>query len=196
MTTYFLVIMFSYLLGSIPFGIIVSKREGVDLRKVGSHNIGATNVLRNVGKIQALIVLLSDALKGAVPVLLCSYIFPQEVNYQIAAAIAAVAGHIFSLYLKFTGGKGVATGLGALLAVSPLAGIISLLLWLLVAFASRYSSLAALITFFLLPPVMVIIKEPEEKVLFALIISVMVILRHRDNINKLIKGNESKIGHR
>ena len=160
---------------------------------LGSGNIGATNVLRNVGKISALIVLLSDGFKGAGPVLVCQY-FQMSIGYQIAAALASITGHIFSLYLKFKGGKGVATGLGTVLALSPLAGLISLGLWLFTAFLSRYSSLAALVTFLLLPLVLLSINEPREKIIFAATAALMITLRHKDNIKRLLNGSESKIG--
>jgi glycerol-3-phosphate acyltransferase PlsY len=195
MTTTVFVIILSYLIGSIPFGVIIAKRKGIDLKRVGSGNIGATNVLRNVGKLSALVVLLGDALKGAVPVLVCQY-YHLGIYNEVLAGIAAMTGHIFTLFLRFKGGKGVATGLGAVIALSPKAGIISLVLWLLVALASRYSSLAALVTYLFLPFVMFIIKEQQEKILFSVIVAVMIIIRHRDNIKKLLSGSESKIGKR
>ncbi|MBF0473439.1 MAG: glycerol-3-phosphate 1-O-acyltransferase PlsY, partial [Nitrospirae bacterium] len=139
-------LIFAFLCGSIPSGIIVAKIKGVDLRLVGSGNIGATNVLRGVGKIPALITLIADILKGVVPVLL-------GIHYKIGEpyiglmAVSAVLGHDFSIFLKFKGGKGVATSLGVFFIYSPLVGLINVILWLASAVIFRYSSLSALIAF-------------------------------------------------
>ncbi len=143
----------AFLLGSVPFGLIFTRGSGVDLRSTGSRNIGATNVLRSVGKIPAILTLLFDGLKGAVPLIMCRYLL--SMNYPELSAgelwmsvigLTVVLGHMYSVFLGFEGGKGVATGIGVIAAYSPSVSIILIIIWILVAIISKYSSLAALVS--------------------------------------------------
>lgn len=198
----------AFLFGSIPFGLIFTKSKGIDLRSAGSKNIGATNVLRTAGKGPALLTLLCDILKGAVPVILCNYIIA---SITMAAGdtvmtsnakdfwgglvgLAAVSGHIFSIFLSFKGGKGVATGLGVLAAYSPLAAGLMLLIWILVAAFTKYSSLAAITAVSALPVIFAFMDFSKIKIIFGILFAVLIIFKHKENIKRLIEGKESKIG--
>jgi len=191
-----LAILLSYLLGAVPFGLLFSKLfSDVDVRTIGSGNIGATNVLRAAGKKAAVLTLLADALKGVIPVLLAKSIFYDDTATVLSGA-AAVLGHNFPVYLKFKGGKGVATSYGVVLAVAPWIGLLCLLIWLLAAFIYRYSSLAALISFACYLGVTFIVVSPVSKpyALLSLFIFSMIYYRHRENIKRLLAGTEPKIG--
>src|SRR3990172_8991194 len=173
------IIVLSYLLGSIPFGILVSRVKGVNLRDVGSGNTGATNVLRAVGKLPALFVLFADGLKGTFPVLLARFLDTGEF-WQAGAGLAAVVGHLASVYLGFKGGKGVATGLGVFFAINPLIGFISVFIWLSVAVYSKFSSLAAIVTFLFLPVVTVILTSSVSSTCLAIVVTTLIIFKHLD----------------
>jgi len=180
-----------YLLGSIPFGLLLTRWAGLgDIRKVGSGNIGATNVLRTGRKGLALATLLLDGGKGAAAVLLA---LPWGLLMMIAAGTGAILGHLFPVWLRFKGGKGVATTLGTLLATDWRVGIAVCLTWLAVAAISRYSSLAALIAV-ALGPIYAYFFAPEPVSVFALLLAVLVWIRHRENIHRLARGEETKIG--
>ena len=180
-----------YLLGSVPFGLFLARLSGAgDIRKVGSGNIGATNVLRTGRKGLAALTLLCDGGKGAVAVLL-SASFGQTA--MLVAGIAAVAGHLFPVWLGFKGGKGVATGLGVLLAAVPLAGLLACATWIAVAAVFRYSSLAALAAFSLAPIYAAVLSDAPHGML-AIAVALLVISRHGDNIARLRAGTESRIG--
>jgi len=186
----------SFIVGSIPFGIIIAKAKGVDLNKVGSGNIGATNVLRSIGKGPAVLTLLGDILKGTLAVAMGGY-FGVGLWYQGLMGIFAILGHNFSVFLKFRGGKGVATSLGVLIIYAPTPALLTIALWLIVAIFTRYSSLGAIISFGLLPLNIYLFDfENREKLLIAVCISVFIIMRHGDNIMRLLKGAERKIGQR
>lgn len=186
----------SFIVGSIPFGIIIAKAKGVDLKKVGSGNIGATNVLRSIGKGPAALTLLGDILKGTLAVALGGY-FGVGLLYQGLMGISTILGHNFSVFLKFRGGKGVATSLGVLIIYSPTPALLTIAIWLIVAIFTRYSSLGAIISFALLPLNIYLFDfENKEKLLIAAFISVFIIMRHGDNIMRLLKGAERKIGQR
>lgn len=186
----------SFIVGSIPFGIIIAKVKGVNLKKVGSGNIGATNVLRSIGKGPAALTLLGDILKGTLTVALGGY-FGAGLWYEGLMGISAILGHNFSVFLKFRGGKGVATSLGVLIIYSPLPALFTIAIWLIVAIFTRYSSLGAIISFGLLPLNIYLFDfENKEKLLIAAFISVFIIMRHGDNIMRLLKGTERKIGQR
>jgi acyl phosphate:glycerol-3-phosphate acyltransferase len=187
--------MLSFLTGSIPFGIIVARIKGVDLKKVGSGNIGATNVLRSMGKGPAALTLLGDILKGTLAVALGRY-FGVGALYEGLIGISAILGHNFSVFLKFRGGKGVATGLGVLLIYSPPAAVCTIVIWLVVALSTRYSSLGAIVSFGLLPLSEYFIDPDKEKLLITVLITVFILLRHSDNIVRLLKGTERRIGQR
>lgn len=184
--------LFGYLLGSIPFGLLLTKLfQAGDLRSIGSGNIGATNVLRTGNKGLAAATLLLDGGKGTVAVLLAGYWYAPDA--AIVAGMMAVIGHNFPMWLGFKGGKGVATTFGVLLALSWPAGVVTLLTWLLVAVTMRYSSLAALISFAASPFYMYFLGD-ENKAVLAVILAVLGFIRHHENIQRLRAGEESKIG--
>lgn len=204
----FILVPAAFLIGSIPFGLLFTRSRGVDIRSSGSRNIGATNVLRTVGKLPAVLTLLGDALKGAVPVLICNYLIagvsrpPEDVVFLHHArnlwggmvGLSAVAGHIFSIFLSFKGGKGVATGFGVIIAYSPLAALILLLIWISVALITRYSSLAAIAAATALPITLALTDYSKIRILFGILIAVLILYRHTSNVKNLIEGKESKIG--
>ncbi len=190
-----LVIAFSYLLGSVPFGIVFTRAKGVDLRKVGSGNIGATNVLRAAGKGPAVLTLLGDILKGATAVALARAL-GLGASYEGLAALAAVAGHDFSVFLKFRGGKGVATSLGAVLIYAPQAGILTVVLWLVTVALTRYSSLGAIVSFALLPVIMILTGQAKLKAAVALALAALLLLKHSGNIKRLVEGTERRVGEK
>ncbi len=190
-----LTIILSYFLGAVPFGLIFSRLfSGVDVRTVGSGNIGATNVLRASGKKAAILTLLADCLKGLVPVLAVKLLFHDDVATLLAGA-ASVLGHNFPIYLGFKGGKGVATSYGVVLAAAPVTGLICLCAWLIAALVWRYSSLSALISFAFYPALTFGLHgESKPLGLLSLFIFGMIYYRHRENIKRLIAGTEPKIG--
>lgn len=195
LTTYAIVAAaFGYLFGSVPFGLLLTRAAGLgDVRSIGSGNIGTTNVLRTGRKGLAAATLLLDAGKGAVAAL----VFDRwGIDYAIVAGIAAVLGHCFPVWLRFRGGKGVATGLGVLFGLAWPVGLVACAIWLAVAFALRYSSLAALVAFALAPVAALILAGPERTpiALAALLVAALVFVRHRDNIRRLLRGEETKIG--
>ena len=181
----------AYLLGSIPFGLVLTRLAGLgDLRKLGSGNIGATNVLRTGNRKLAALTLLLDAGKGAVAVLIAEQFGP---DMAALAAACAFLGHVFPIWLGFRGGKGIATSGGILLVYLWPVGLLTLATWLVVAVASRYSSLAALVAAVLAPVYTWLLTrefQPTEVVLF---LAIVIILRHLGNIGRLIRGEESRI---
>jgi len=196
-------VLLSYLLGSLSFAVIVSRLLGLqDPRSYGSKNPGATNVLRSGSKVAAVATLLLDGLKGWLPVMLVKW-FGKDYGLEdatiAAVAFAAFIGHLFPVFFKFRGGKGVATAAGALLGIDWLLGLATLATWLIVAFFTRYSSLASMASaafaplFYLMGD-----RGPwyvERSILLAIfMISVLLVVRHRENIVKLMNGTESKLG--
>jgi len=189
-------LLLSYLLGAVPFGLFFSKLfSDVDVRTIGSGNIGATNVLRAAGKKAAVLTLLMDTMKGLVPVLIVKFLF-QDDAITVLSGAAAILGHNFPVYLKFRGGKGVATSYGVVVAVAPWTGLLCLIIWALVAYIWRFSSLSALVSFACYPGLTFFITSPQSKPygLLALFIFGMIYYRHRDNIKRLLSGTEPKIG--
>jgi glycerol-3-phosphate acyltransferase PlsY len=190
---------FGYLCGSIPFGLILTRLAGTqDIRSIGSGNIGATNVLRTGRKGLAAATLLGDALKGTAAVLAVYWYYGREYQYfadelAIPAALGALLGHLFPVWLGFKGGKGVATYIGILLALAWPVGLAFCLIWLAVAALTRYSSLAALIASALTPFGVWMVGTLPQAVLFALLTALLWIM-HRGNISRLINGTEGKIG--
>ncbi len=182
---------FGYLLGSIPFGVLLTRATGgPDLRTIGSGNIGATNVLRTGRKGLAVTTLLCDMLKGTAAVLAAMHYGPDA---ALAAGLGAFLGHLFPVWLKFKGGKGVATYIGLLIGLHWPAAVIFCAIWLAVAAASRYSSLAALIASALTPFGLWLLGQPEIAALF-LLLTVLLWVMHRANIARLLNGSEGKIG--
>jgi len=186
--------LLGYLLGSIPFGLLLTKIAGLgDIRGIGSGNIGATNVLRTGRKGLAAVTLLLDALKGAAAVLIVRAIGGYEL--ALLAGLGAGLGHLFPVWLKFKGGKGVATGLSVLTAASWPVGIAACAVWLIVAGVSRLSSLAALAAF-ASTPLAALIVENFALVKLVFTIAVLVFVRHQANIRRLIAGTEPRIGQK
>lgn len=195
-----LALAFGYLLGSIPFGLLLTKAAGGgDIRAIGSGNIGATNVLRTGRKGLAAATLVGDALKGTIAVLVTVYAVRQIATPEaaafaaIVAGLAAFLGHLFPVWLKFKGGKGVATYIGLLIALAWPAALIFIAVWLLAAWALRYSSLAALIASALTPLALLLLHQPDIAALF-LLLTLLLWYMHRANIRRLLNGTEGKIG--
>jgi len=187
----FIAVLIGYLCGSIPFGLLLTKAAGLgDVRSIGSGNIGATNVLRTGSKKIAALTLALDGLKGAVPVLLLTHYGSPQAG--MIAGLAAMAGHIFPVWLDFKGGKGVATSLGVLFGLFWPLGLIFIALWLVLAFAFRMSSLAGLVTSALTPLWAYLLGRPDL-VLPTVLIAIAIWIMHRANIGRLMKGEEPKI---
>ncbi|MBA4797497.1 MAG: glycerol-3-phosphate 1-O-acyltransferase PlsY [Rhizobiales bacterium] len=187
-----IVLVFGYLLGSIPFGLVLTKMAGLgDLRSIGSGNIGATNVLRTGNKKLAAATLLLDALKATAAALIAHAVFGH--NAGLFGGFAAFIGHLFPVWLGFKGGKGVATYIGTLLGVAPLMVLVFAVAWLSVAFITRYSSLSALVATLVIPVALWILGV-EEAALVTAVMTVITYWRHKQNIERLIAGTESKIG--
>jgi glycerol-3-phosphate acyltransferase PlsY len=188
-----------YVLGSIPFGLLLTKYAGLgDVRKIGSGNIGATNVLRTGNKALAAATLACDMLKGTLAVFIASRFVSHEWPIttglgSVLAGIGAIVGHMYPVWLKFRGGKGVATFLGVLLGIAWQAAIGAALVWIAVAVASRYSSLAALVATAASPVILYILGYPPVAALF-LLMAIIVWWKHSENISRLLAGKESKIG--
>ncbi len=181
----------TYFFASIPFGLLLSKLFGLgDIRNIGSGNIGATNVLRTGNKKAAIFTLLFDCLKGALPVLLCKYILP---GHEYSIGFLAVFAHIFSIYLKFRGGKGVATALGVYLAWNWVFGVCILVIWLVTAKLFKISSLAALIAAVSAPLIIFVLKLDLNIVPYSVLIAALILFTHRDNIKRIINKKESSI---
>ncbi|MBF0347837.1 MAG: glycerol-3-phosphate 1-O-acyltransferase PlsY [Magnetococcales bacterium] len=189
-----MLVLGAYLLGSIPFGLLMGWLFGAgDIRRQGSGNIGATNVLRTTGKKAAVLALFLDMAKGSVAVGVGMIRFPETPWLVPAMALAVFVGHLYPVYLGFRGGKGVATALGIFLFWTPMAGIIAAVIWLLVAFIMKISSLAALVAFLVLPGLIHLFGD-FQALMASLVVVPMVFWRHRDNIVRLSKGTEPRIG--
>lgn len=184
-------VVFAYLLGSVPIGFLLGSLSGLDIRRAGSGNIGATNVARVVGKGQGLATLLGDAAKGFIPAFLSL-----QLGYSLAATelvgLAAFVGHLYPVFLRFKGGKGVATAFGVFLGLAPMATLLLVGVFLIVVFVSRVVSLASLVAASLAPVVFWLFSYPLFLVGLSLLISLGIILRHRENIQRLLSGAEPK----
>jgi acyl phosphate:glycerol-3-phosphate acyltransferase len=189
--SFWALLLFGYLCGSIPFGLVLTRAAGLgDIRDIGSGNIGATNVLRTGNKKIAAATLLLDGAKGAIPVLVAAS-FGQTV--MLCTGLATLLGHLFPLWLRFKGGKGVATGLGVLLGTFLPVGLIACAAWAAMARASRYSSLSAL-TAFAVAPLAALVFGRWHLAVLAAVIAVLVFWKHRENISRLRSGSEPRIG--
>jgi glycerol-3-phosphate acyltransferase PlsY len=189
---YVLALLFGYFCGSIPFGILLTRAAGgPDLRSIGSGNIGATNVLRTGRKGLAAATLIGDMLKGTIAVLVVLFVLGRE--DAIAAAVGAFLGHLFPVWLRFRGGKGVATYIGVLLGLAWPAALVFCAVWLIVAALTRYSSLAALLASAAAPAFLWWRGDIVEAEVFALL-SILLWIMHRANIGRLLRGTEGKIG--
>jgi glycerol-3-phosphate acyltransferase PlsY len=188
----------AYLLGSVSFAILMSKAFGLpDPRTYGSNNPGATNVLRSGKKAAAVLTLIGDAAKGWFAVWLAMHLAPHDGNYLLVVALGALAvflGHVFPVFIRFKGGKGVATALGVLLALNPWLGLAALGTWLAVALLFRLSSLAALMAAVGAPVYAVLLGEPRKIAVAVLLMSLLLVWRHKSNIRNLLSGTESRIG--
>ncbi|MEN2985352.1 MAG: glycerol-3-phosphate 1-O-acyltransferase PlsY [Thermodesulfovibrionaceae bacterium] len=188
-------VIFSFVFGSIPWGYIIGKTKGVDLRKLGSGNIGTTNVMRVLGKKEALLTLTLDMFKGFLPVFLVKFTPYGENLYLVAATgLAAIIGHCFTPFLKFKGGKGVATSIGVMLAFTPLIALITIFIWILTFKISKVSSLSALLSFSLIPLNLYMLSYPKEILHFSLVLLILIYIKHIQNIKRLIRGEELRFG--
>lgn len=193
-TLFYLVL--TYLVGSIPFGLLLGKVWGkVDVRTQGSGNIGATNVARTVGWLPALLVFILDVLKGWAPVAFAPHL-NADPSFVAIVAVAAVLGHVGSIFLRFSGGKGIATTFGAMLGLDPWIGALLLGIWLLVLFATRYVSVASLAGAVGLPIFIWLLGHPAETIAAGAAISAIAAWRHRGNVKRLRSGKEFRIGER
>ena len=189
-----LLLIFAYLLGSVPTGVILTRAfSNVDPRTQGSKNIGATNIYRTAGKKLGIITLLGDILKGLIPVLIARSALDSHL-WIGAVALAVFLGHLYPIYLKFKGGKGIATGLGAFLALAPLAAVLSFLVFAAVVYKSRYISLGSLIATASFPVLLGLLHSPVIYIPFAVTIGALIFYRHRENIQRLLAGKENKFG--
>ncbi len=187
-----LLIILAYLIGSIPVGVILGKMKGIDPRKTGSGNIGATNVMRAGGKKLGIITLLGDAAKGFIPVAAAAAL-DADVLVVAIVGLAAFLGHVFPVFLRFKGGKGVATALGVYIAIRPLVILGAFIVFVIVFLVWRYISLASIVGAIIVPIGLYLVKAPREFIVMAGLIGIVVIIRHRENISRIIKGTENKL---
>ena len=190
-----LLIILFYLIGSLPFALILTKLSGFgDIRNIGSGNVGATNVLRTGNKLLAIIVLSLDILKGLIPYLIIHIYFNElSLLNKIFLCHFAIIGHIYPVWLKFKGGKGVATYIGFLFGLNPYIAISFLLIWLVVAYMSKYSSLGSLVGIFVAPAYFILINFNLIISIFFIYLSFVIVIKHKENIKRLINKTESKI---
>ena len=195
-------IIIAYVIGGIPLGVLVGRARGVDIRQYGSGNIGASNVLRILGAKAGILVWLADVLKGAVPVagarfaLIHSFGMSRPESGLILVALGALLGHCFSPYLKFSGGRGVSTSLGALLAIDWRVGVLSLAVWLIVVTTTRYISLASILAAASSPFFFALYGDSPYYVTLGVVLAIILIERHRPNFGRLLAGTETKIGQK
>ena len=198
-----LVTIAAYLVGSIPIGLILCKKiKGVDIRTIGSGNIGTANAIRALGPLWGGMVFLGDCLKGAVPVLVIMGInkwapgsIPQNLYYlsQVTVGFASIMGHNYSIFLGFTGGKGIATSFGVFVVLDWRAAVLSFLVWVICIAATKISSLGSLMGSLSLPILLLIFKAPIEYIAFSFIATAFAFYKHRENIGRLLRGEERKI---
>jgi glycerol-3-phosphate acyltransferase PlsY len=190
-----ILVIVAYLLGSISFAVLlVRAKTGRDIRAEGSGNAGATNVLRSHGKRLALLVALLDVAKGIVPVLLMRLV-TSDPRWAAAAGFAAILGHVFPVFYGFRGGKGVATAVGAFLALSPLALLVTLVVFIAIVAATRYVSLASVVALALLPPIAgLLFHAPRAVVTAAGLTAILILFKHLPNLKRLARGEERKLG--
>jgi len=190
-----LLIILFYLIGSLPFALILTKLSGFgDIRKIGSGNVGATNVLRTGNKLLAIVVLSLDILKGLIPYLIINIYFNElSLLNKIFLCHFAVIGHIYPIWLKFKGGKGVATYIGFLFGLNPYIALSFLLVWLAVAYISKYSSLGSLVGIFVAPTYFIFINFNFNISIFFIYLTFVIVIKHKENIKRLINKTESKI---
>jgi len=191
MTREIILIAAAYLLGSIPTGLLLAKAAGVDIRATGSGNIGATNVYRTLGRSVGVLTLLGDCLKGLIPVLAAQKLGLPDI-WIAAVGLSAFLGHVYTIFLCFKGGKGVATALGVFLAVSPLAVLGALLIFAALVWKWRFISLGSITAAAAMPLLVAAIAKKPELIAMTLLISALVIFKHRENIQRLKAGTENR----
>jgi len=202
MGAYIVVLVISYFLGSVPAGYLAGKSRGIDVRTVGSGNIGATNAFRVLGKTAGTVVLLADALKGFAAArwapLLAIYLFPgaasQQEYLKLAAGVAAILGHNYTCWLNFKGGKGIATSAGVVLAWAPLACVTALALWGVVFVMTKFVSLASIAAALILPVAVWFWNRSLTMTIVMAALSALAIYKHKANIQRLLKGTENRVG--
>ena len=191
-----IVVIFSYLIGAIPFGALISlKIAKIDITKRGSGNIGATNVAREVGLSLGLITLLLDLMKGFVPAYIFSRYFNTASYFEMGLSVVSMStllGHQFSIFRRLHGGKGVATALGVFLAISPVPAIITLSLFIIAVYISDYVSMGSLLASAAMPPVLLVCGYPKIIIFTSLLMAIMIFLKHRDNIQRLLNRDERR----
>jgi len=186
---FLLFIVFAYFIGSIPFGKIVGKKYGIDIQKKGSGNIGFTNSLRTLGWKPAVLVLIGDIFKGFIPVKVALQFL--ALDQVLVVALIAILAHIFPIWLKFKGGKGIATGLGALIAINPLVVTIGLIIFLILLFITKTASIASILSVWSLSIIAYFINP--KLIVFYLTLAIIATWTHRENINRLIKSKEKRL---
>ncbi|KAF0094112.1 MAG: hypothetical protein E1N59_2173 [Puniceicoccaceae bacterium 5H] len=193
---YLLTLLIGYVIGSVSFAVLICRSRGVDIFTLGSGNPGATNVLRNLGKKWGYLCFLLDAVKGAVPVLvgwgLAASFAANAPLLGVLGLVGAILGHSYSLFLRFRGGKGVATTIGGLLVLMPLVIVVGLLLWLAVFYSTKYVSLASIVLGVSLPVSAWLLNEPDVYFWVALAMAVLIVVRHKANIQRLMAGTENR----
>ena len=191
----------SYLLGAVPCGLLIGFYNGVDIRKVGSGNIGATNVTRSVSPLAGKLCFFCDFVKGALPVILTQALLPGLAWAALFSALAAILGHMFPVYLKFKGGKGISTAAGAAIALNPLALLAAAAVWVAIFFAFRYVSLASIFAAISLPVfawlfailgIASAVASSKSTLGFFVLIAVLAVVKHRSNIQRLCNGTENR----
>lgn len=201
MTQTWLIPVIAYFLGAIPFGFLIVKVRGRDIRETGSGNIGAANVARNAGAVAGVLTLILDAGKGYLAVWIAARWTHSNERWMMAAALAAVIGHMFPVWLRFKGGKGVATGLGVFLPIAATAVLAAVVLWIVVVAFWRYSSLGSILAAVALPIFVHLLyaplhAPPPEVTVGTILISILVLVKHRGNIERLMNGTESRLRFR
>jgi len=188
-----LLVIFAYLFGSVLFGELIAKLKGVNLREVGSGNVGATNVSRALGKKYGVLVFFLDMLKGFIPTSLAISLYGLDSWVVAFVGLASVLGHMFSVFDRFRGGKGVATSFGVILALSTKLALISLAIWSGILYWKRIVSLASISTAVLSPLLFLILGYPTHLFLMSVLIAILIVYKHRSNIERLIRGEEPRI---
>ncbi len=182
----------TYFIAAIPFGLLVARLKNINLREIGSGNIGATNVYRAMGAKYGILVFIFDAIKGGIPTYVATLVDPNPLFHILIGAIA-VTGHSLSCYVKFKGGKGVATGAGVIIALSPIIGLVMIILAVILIYITRYVALTSIVCAIATPLLFYILKYPLAYVGMFAVIGIFIIIRHRSNIERLLKGTENKV---
>ena len=199
MLIFFVTMIVAYLIGSIPAAYLLAKKmKGVDIREEGSGNVGATNASRVLGKLPGLAVLIFDLLKGTMVVIFLAKFLAGHCAYEIefikaSLGLAVVLGHIYSVFLKFKGGKGVATSTGVLLAISPFSVLIGAVIFLVTVFLSRYVSLGSIISSMSIPFLLIFRKEHTSYIILSAMLCIIIVIKHKPNIKRLLMGRENKV---